>query len=179
MRLLIRSTPIDDGQQYAGAARLTNDPRLRDPETGAQTALTPHIACDIRIDAPPFTFFDRVLDGAEFDEEVHSDKLVIGENNQINVQVHNTGFATVDDVFVHLYFADAAGGNAPDLDADFWATFPAAPAAGATWQQAGEVRVHSVGPAQPRVARFEWLPPITLGNRVALLALASQPPRRS
>ena len=56
VRLLIRSTPIDDGQIYAGAARLANDPRLRDPDNGAQTALTPHIACDIRIDAPPFTF---------------------------------------------------------------------------------------------------------------------------
>ena len=76
---------------YAGAARLANDPRLRDPDNGALTALTPHIAYDIRIDAPPFTFFDRVLDGAEFDEEVHSDKLVIGETNLINVQVHNTG----------------------------------------------------------------------------------------
>jgi hypothetical protein len=183
VRLLIRSTPIDDGRQYAGAARLANDPRLRDPETGALTALTPHIACDIRIDAPPFTFFDRVLDGAEFDEEVRSDKLVIGETNLINVQVHNTGFERTpdpgigppaSDVIVYLYFADAAAGTAPDLDANFWTTFPAAPAAGATWQQAGEVRVHSVGPAQPRVARFEWLPPITLGNRVALLALASQ-----
>ena len=175
VRLFIRSTPIDDGQQYAGAARLTDDPRLRDPGTGALTALTPHIAYDIRIDAPPFTFFDRVLDGAEFDEEVHSDRLVIGENNQINAQVHNTGFATVDDVFVHLYFADATGGNAPDLDADFWATFPAPPADGATWQKAGQVEVDSVGPAQPRVARIEWLPPITLGNRIALLALASHP----
>ena len=76
-------------------------------------------------------------------------------------------------MFVHLYFADATAGTAPDLDADFWATFPATPAAGATWQKAGEVRVHFVGPAQPRVVRIEWLPPITLGNRVALLALAS------
>ena len=183
VRLLIRSTSIDDGQNYAGAARLANDPRLRDPDDGTLTALTPHIAYDIRIDAPPFTFFDRVLDGAEFDEEVHSDKLVIGETNLINVQVHNTGFERTpdpgigppaSDVIIYLYFADAAAGNAPDLDANFWATFPAAPAAGATWQQAGEVRVHSVGPAQPVVARFEWLPPITLGNRVALLALASQ-----
>jgi hypothetical protein len=183
VRLLIRSTPIDDGQIYAGAARLANDPRLRDPENGAQTALTPHITCDIRIDAPPFTFFDRALDGAEFDEEVRSDKLVIGETNLINVQVHNTGFETTpapgvgppaSDVIVRLYFADAAAGTAPDLDANFWTTFPAAPAAGATWQLAGEVRVHSVGPAQPRVVRFEWLPPIELGNHVALLALASQ-----
>ena len=108
---------------------------------------------------------------------------MIGETNLINVQVHNTGFETTpapgigppaSDVIVRLYFADAAAGTAPDLDAHFWTTFPAAPAAGATWQLAGEVRVHSVGPAQPRVVRFEWLPPITLGNRVALLALASQ-----
>ncbi|MGH6923620.1 MAG: WD40/YVTN/BNR-like repeat-containing protein [Propylenella sp.] len=183
VRLLIRSTPINDGHRYAGAARLANDPRLRHPETGAQTALTPKIAYDIRIDAPPFTFFDRTLDGVEFDEDVRSNKLVIGETNLVYVQVHNTGFETTpaagvgppaSNVIVRLYFADAPGGNAPDLDAGFWGAFPAAPAAGATWQRAGEVTVHALGPAQPRIARFEWQPPITLGNRVALLALASQ-----
>ena len=183
VRLLIRSTPIDDGQNYAGAARLANDPRLRDPDDGALTALTPHIAYDIRIDAPPFTFFDRVLDGAEFDEEVHSDKLVIGETNLINVQVHNTGFERTPDrdraagERCHrspVFRRRSRGQRARSRCRISGRRFRRRPRPARPGRQAGEVRVHSVGPAQPRVARFEWLPPITLGNRVALLALASQ-----
>ena len=188
VRLLIRSTPIDDGQIYAGAARLANDPRLRDPDNGAQTALTPHIACDIRIDAPPFTFFDRVLDGAEFDEEVRSDKLVIGETNLINVQVHNTGFETTpapgvgppaSDVIVRLYFADAAAGTAPDLDANFWTTFPASArgrrdlAAG----RRGPGALRRAGPAARRALRVAAADHARQ-SRCAAGARLAKPPRR-
>jgi hypothetical protein len=80
-------------------------------------------------------------------------------------------------VFVHLYFAAATGAppKAPDLDADFWATFSGVPAAAKTWQKAGEVHfTGDVRPAQPRVARFDWTPPLTLGVDVALLALCTQ-----
>lgn len=177
-RLLVRSTPIDDGHRYFPPQRLTHDPRVKRFGTGTPRDLEPHLAFDIRIDAPPFTFFDRILDGAEFDEEVRCDRLIIGETNLVYVQVHNTGFETVDDVFVHLYFADvsAAPHHAPDLDAGFWGAFPNPPPAGAVWQKAvpGGLELDDMGPAQPRIARFQWSPPITLGGKVALLALVTQ-----
>ena len=66
VRLYIRKTPIDDGRTYFPPAVLPTDPRqLPMP---ALTPLTP--AFDICVDAPPFSFFEEVMDGVEFDEEL-------------------------------------------------------------------------------------------------------------
>ena len=174
VRLYIRSTPIDDSWRYDGGQRLPTDPRIV-PATDPLAQLRPHIAYDIRIDAQPFAFFESELDGVEFDEDLRSEDLVIGERNLVHVQVHTAGSDVVNGVAVHLYFAaatpDAGGPRAPDLDGDFWPNFPAAPAAGRTWQKAAEVIVDDLGPAQPRVARFDWIPPPELGEDVALLAM--------
>ncbi|HYJ84995.1 MAG TPA: hypothetical protein VEW46_02930, partial [Pyrinomonadaceae bacterium] len=154
-RLYIRKTPIDDGRKYFPPAVLANDPRqLPAP------ALAPfNQAFDIRVDAPPFNFFEDVMDGVEFDEELRSDQLVPGERNMIYVQVHNGGSETVSDVQVHLFFASGA-----------------ATPGGAAWQEIGPAIPVTVGPAQPTVARFDWTPPANVPNPVALLACCTHVP---
>ncbi len=167
VRLLIRNTVVDDGRAYAGAAVLADDPRL---SPGTPMPLDRSI--DIRVDAPPFSFFEETLDGVEFDEELRSDKLIAGERNFVYVQVHNTGATVAGAVDVHLYFANAPAAP-PDLQANFWgAAFPNAPAGG-PWHRAGFVTIKDVGPAQPVVARIDWETPTTLGARVALLAVCT------
>ncbi|HEX7330455.1 MAG TPA: hypothetical protein VF290_03095 [Pyrinomonadaceae bacterium] len=162
-RLYIRKIPIDDGRTYFGPAVLPNDPRQL-----PMPPFTTDQAFDIRVDAPPFNrlpgvtdplAFEEVMDGVEFDEDLRHDNLVPGERNLVYVQVHNGGTDTLDDVQVHLFFADAA----------------AAPA-GAAWQAVGPPIPLTVGPAQPAVARFEWTPPSNVPNPVALLACCSHVP---
>lgn len=151
-RLFIRKTPIDDGRTYAGTALLTTDPRQ-----APMPALLFNQAFDIRVAAPPFTFFEEVMDGVEFDEQLRSDQPKAGERNLVYVQVHTGGTETLAGVLVNLYFADAA----------------AAPA-GAAWQAVGPSQSVTVGPAQPAVARFDWAPSNT-PNPVALLAVCTHP----
>lgn len=153
-RLFIRKTPIDTGRTYLGAANLTNDPRQSPMPT-----LTPfNQAFDIRVDCPPFSFVEEVMDGAEFDEGLSNDQPAAGERNLVYVQVHTGGTDTLVNVQVSLFFADAA----------------AAPA-GAAWQPIDPPQSVTVGPAQPAVARFEWTPPANVPNPVALLAICTHP----
>ena len=154
-RLYIRKTPVDDGRNYAAAAVLPTDPRQ-----SPMPALTLNQAFDIRVDAPPFSFFEEVMDGVEFDEDLVHDQPVAGERNLVYVQVHNGGTDTLPGVQVHLFFADAA----------------AAPG-GAAWQAVGPPESVTVGPAQPAVARFEWTPPANVPNPVALLACCTIAPQ--
>jgi hypothetical protein len=112
------------------------------------------------------------MDGAEFDEDLHSGLIRRGDLNHVYVHVQNTGHARVDNVRVKLYFATLDGaGNAHDLDADFWTNFPNTPEPPHVWQQAGEATLNSVGPGQPGVARIIWNAPIDLPGQIALLAL--------
>lgn len=179
-RLFVRSTAIEDSHPYAGAQALATDPRLNEPGTGAP-AFDHTRAIDIRIDPPPYAYFGEDLDGVEFDEDLRTGTLVIAERNFVYVQVHTRGAlevgTTPDPVRVHLYFAAATAGtppSVPDLQADFWTTFPAAPGDAATWRRAGEGHVTNLHAGQPRVARIEWVPPADLAGPVALLAIAEQ-----
>jgi photosystem II stability/assembly factor-like uncharacterized protein len=166
VRLLIRRNVVDDGRTYFGDALVNDDPRLP-----LGRLLVYDKAIDIRVDAPPFSFFEERLDGAEFDEDLVNDALVAGERNFVYVQVHNTGSATVNGVDVNLYFANSPG-QPPDLQADFWAGFPNPPAGG-PWERAGFTTVDGLGPGQPVVARIDWQAPTTLAAKVALLAVCS------
>lgn len=202
VRLYIRQTLIEDGQSYprtapnvlnaapggsASAPRLGGDPRF--PRLPTPVPLTDTEAFDIRIDHAPFQFFEDVLDGVEFDEDLQTQALQAGADNFIYVQVHSAGWAGAGPVDVHLYFAAAPAPGQPndaplpDLHADFWAHWtddplpapaaaPVAPAA--TWQRAGRVvRLTTIAANQPAVARFEWVPPANLGAHAALLALCT------
>ena len=173
-RLLIRNTVIEDGYPYIPDETLDHDPRLTPPE-GAQVPLDLTRSIDMRIDAPPYQVLGEVLDAVEFDEDLRSDTLVLGETNFIYVQVHTRGHAVLADVEVHLYFADAPGTPpiAPDLNPTFWDTFPAAPPGGSNWHKVGDARMSELQADQPRVFRFEWLAPMDLGDNVALLAIAT------
>ncbi len=172
VRLLLRSTVIDDGREHLGAAALAFDPRLRRAAAPQQVPFEFEHGYDLRIDAPVSFDVGLTMDGAEFDEDLRSGLIRRGDLNHIYVHVQNTGHARVDDVRVKLYFAalDNAG-NAPDLDADFWTNFPNIPEPPHVWQQAGEVTLSAVGPGQPRVARIIWNAPIDLPGQIALLAL--------
>lgn len=201
-RVYLRQTVIEDGLSYPrptptelnsapnGTApfRLGGDPRF--PINTLR--FTDHDAFDIRIDNSPFQFFEDVLDGVEFDEDLHTKAVLAGARNVVYVQVHSCGWSSVVSATVHLYFAaspaPAADPNAapvPDLHADFWAhwldaTLPAPALApvgnAAAWQRAGvPVHLNAVGPNQPEVARIEWLAPATLPAFVALLALVTTP----
>jgi hypothetical protein len=186
-RLFIRQLLTEDGRAAARPAALPFggfDPRLPAPPSPAAVALDMTHAFDVRVDAPPFSFFEEVMDGVEFDEDLASDTLVPGEVNVVYVQVHNRGFDPVRNVTVHLYFrpspAVAFGGAVPALGnpADVWR--PAQgfdPVAGSPWQRVGRAQtLPEAGPARPAVARFDWTPPANLaGGNVALLALCSGP----
>lgn len=201
-RLFIRQHLIEDGApaRYPRPtpATLNTAPAVAqparwggDPRYPAGTMLfTDHEALDIRVDNAPFQFHDRVVDGVEFDIELTHKPVVPGRRNIIYVQAHTAGwdhFTGANEVRVHLFWAPTAApagpatAPAPNLQAGFWATVTdaaPAPPAGA-WQRVGTVqRLADVGPAQPAVARFEWIPPATLGpaaTHIALLALATSP----
>ena len=197
-RLYIRQTVVEDGQSYprpkpadlnavpdgASPWALGGDPRF---PAGALN-FTDREAFDIRIDNAPFQFFDDVIDGVEFDEDLRTRPLAAGERNVVYVQVHSCGWGAVPEATVHLYFAPASAPGAaplPDLHADFWthwldATLPPPAVAptgnAAAWQRAGSpVTLRTVGPNQPAVARIEWLAPAGLPAFAALLALVTTP----
>jgi hypothetical protein len=175
--LLIRNHVIDDGRAYPAANTFASDPRL-----GAAVALDDVHSFDIRADAPLFRAFEvarfgEPLDGGEFDETLVHDHPIAGEVNVVYVQVQNRGNQAARNAEVHLFFAAAAGPAAgPDLQAGFRAAFRGNLPAGA-WQRAAPVvTIGEIGPGQPAVARFEWMPPFDLGANAALLAITTQDP---
>lgn len=209
-RLYIRQTVVEDGLRYPrptpatlnaapGAGdqpRLGGDPRLPTVPAPFPQLFDDHHGVDIRIDTAPYQFFEDVMDGVEFDEDLRTQPVQPGMRNVIYVQVHSSGWQAVPQATVHLFFAEAPapGANAadpplPNLHADFWANFNAdplpAPAAAvvapaAVWQRAGKaVQLTRIGPNQPAVARFEWVPPAALATTdaqarfVALLAVCT------
>jgi hypothetical protein len=181
-RLYIRSTLIEDGRTYPrpNAHPVPDDLRV----LAGTVPLDYAHSFDIRVDAPPYSFFEDTMDGVEFDEDLANDVAVPGETNLVYVQVHNSGFIPVPNVSVHLYFraspAVPFGAPVPALGtpADFWhpPNFDVS-GAGTTWVRVGQAQVlPEVGPGQPAVARFEWVPPVGLaGSSAALLALCSGP----
>jgi len=193
-KLFIRQTLVEDGLTVTRTALpVADDPRL----PAGTVALDLCHAFDIRIDTPPYNFFDDRVDGVEFDERLGADTLMPFVKNAIYVQVHNAGREAVPNVEVHLYFRlspiAAPNGPAPvplpvapgaDLGAvaefynhpGFNPTTPN-PETGATWTRvAAKIVLPSVGPGAPAVARFDWIPPVALaGHEVALLALCSGP----
>jgi hypothetical protein len=192
-RLYIRQTIIEDGRTYPRPSppAIPDDPRL----AAGTVALDFTHAFDIRVDASPFTFFDDVVDGVEFDEQLEVDDPVPTEDNYVYVQVHNAGTTAVPNVNVHLYAAVCAPGdvvnpigpvatNSPaSLEAgapiaDFYGRPNLDPIPTSRWRRVDVVRLlDEVAPDAPRVARFTWTPDATLATRhVALLALCSGAP---
>ena len=182
-QLYIRSTLIEDGRSYPRAAVALVPDDLRLP--AGNVLLDFAHSFDIRVDAPPYSFFEETMDGVEFDQDLANDVAVPGETNIVYVQVHNSGFDRVQNVSVHLYFraspAVAFGAAVPPAlgtPNDFWhpPNFDVS-GAGTTWVRVGQAQVlPEVGPGQPAVARFEWVPPVGLaGGNAALLALCSGP----
>lgn len=197
-RLYIRQTLVETGLAYprptpatlngAPAAGAPNqyggDPRLPVAPPPLPLLFTDQDGFDIRVDNAPFQFFEDVIDGVEFDEDLRTRPVVPGETNATYVQVHSSGWDAVPPVTVHLYFAAAPAAGAPDLHSGFWANFtqdplpapaaaPVAPAA--IWQRAGHAVTQTrIRANQPEVARFEWVPPVSLaGGNVALLAVCT------
>jgi len=171
VRLLIRDTSFDDGRAYPLAPALGSDPRR---PGGPAPALDR--AFDIRVDAPPFSFFEETMDGVEFDEDLINDAAVAGERNLVYVQIHQTGSRpVVNDAKVNLYYAFSPGAS-PPLQANFWDTFPDGDPPGAgPWHRAAPQRTtRRLAPGQPEVLRFEWTPPADAPAQVALLALCTQ-----
>lgn len=213
-RLFIRQTVIDDGRVTpvanpraiptipaagvqiipgpAPAAAPINDPRL--PQTGPRSVpLDFTHAFDIRVDAPPYSFFDDVLDAVEFDEQLRPDDPVPTEINYVYVQLLNGGMDPVGPVTVHLYVAlcDAipAIGTTPavlncpaTLDAaapigDFYTKPDFNPIAGSKWSRVdgpGPKTIKLLAPDDPQVVRFTWIPDASLEKKsAALLALCN------
>lgn len=195
-QLFIRQTVIEDGLTYPRPFPpvVVDDPRL----PIGTVALDHAHAFDIRVDAPPYRFFEDRVDGVEFDERIGADTLVPMVNNSIYVQVLNAGREAASNVRVHLYFRrspvaapigaaaiplpTAAGAdlgnvaefyNAPSFDPPGGGS----PADGLTWTRVGPARMlEPVGPAAPVVARFDWAPPAGVAGRdIALLALCESP----
>lgn len=185
-RLFIRQTVIEDGHAYPRAipALVPDDPRV----PAGLAALDFTHAFDIRVDAPPYSFFDDVVDGVEFDERMPVNDAVPFAKNFVYVQVHNSGFEKLPAVDVHLYFRSSPvpapigpaavaipPGNGLGAVTDFYrpgADFDADPAS--AWRRIGKVTVRDVTSGEPVVARFAWIPDATLaGTDVALLALCT------
>lgn len=187
-RLYIRQTVVEDGHLYPRAlpATLPDDPRV----PAGRLFMDHAHAFDIRIDTAPFDFFDDVLDGVEFDERVGVDDIVPLQRQAVYVQVHNSGTDAARNVDVHLLWANApaaplALGAAPGAlvpgATPGAATFYNAPnfPTNAVWTQvAAPRRIARVRPGEPKVVRFDWVPPEVLdfpGTNVALLALCTSP----
>ena len=218
-QLFIRQHAIEDGLAYprptptllnaAPAAPSYNQPQMQgDPRLPAIPTPVPvpppvgafndHSAIDIRVDNAPFQFFEDVIDGVEFDEELRMKNIVPGQPNAIYVQVHNAGWDRFNQpINVHLFFAPGAAPAAaadpaprPNLHDNFWSNFTiepelpppgAAPAGGAArWQRTGRKQIipaNRLSAAYPAVVRFEWTPPADLAAAgfVGLLAVVASP----
>ena len=189
-RLHLRQTIIEDGRAPRNPLPVPDDPRF----PAGVVALDMTHAFDIRVDAPPYSFFDDVVDGVEFDEQLEVSDPIPTEDNYVYVQVHNTGTQNVGLVKVHLYVAECAaadvinpiGGVATaspaSLDAgapiaDFYGQPNRDPIPASRWKRIEVARVLDVVPSDaPRVVRFTWAPPVALGDKnVALLALCESP----
>lgn len=181
VRLVIRDHLAQDGRPYLPANQVPDDPRVL-----PAVPFNPQQAYDLRVDAPtsnageaapfrPEAFaFGEAIDGVEFDEMLVPDRPVVGEINQVYVQVHNRGTGQAHGVVVHLYFADAGNPAAPpDVDAGKL-NYPGEPAGDSPWKRAAPAReVGAVGPGQPVVVRFPWTPPVEIAANVALLAVCT------
>ncbi|HZF12394.1 MAG TPA: hypothetical protein VFE33_26700, partial [Thermoanaerobaculia bacterium] len=178
--LLLRNHVMDDGRDYPAGNTLRTDPRL-----GAAVAIDDLRSFDVRVDAPLFRAFEVMpfgepIDGAELDEKLVHDSPIAGDRNVVYVQVQNRGNGTARNAQVHLFWAPAADpAHPPDLQAGFRAAFPGDPPAG-PWQRVGPaVTVGEIGPGQPAVVQFDWVPPLDLGAGIAnaaLLAITTQTP---
>ncbi|HEX6748275.1 MAG TPA: hypothetical protein VF092_13345 [Longimicrobium sp.] len=179
--LYVRQYSIDDGLHPRQApAALNAAPLNGDPRAPAgQLPFDLFSGYDIRVDAPPYTWLEDTVDPVEFDEDLPTDPLVVGEVNFVYVQVHNRGWDTAAATQVHLFFAPvpvpAPGADpaVPQLPA--WAGFPADPVP-APWVRVGAAALAvDLRPGEPRVVRFDFIPPASVaGQRVALLAVASR-----
>ena len=201
-QLYIRQTIIEDGHSYPRTIPmgLRDDPRL--PAGPAGVGIDHAHAFDIRVDAPPYRFFEDRADGVEFDEQLGADTVVPGETNYVYVQVHNAGSLPVDAVDVHLFVRAAPA--APPIPGPAIAAvpvpaapapIPAVPALGpvaefynppgfalaggaATWSKIGVRPAGTVAPGAPVVVRFDWVPaafPAAPNNNAALLAICVAP----
>lgn len=172
VKLLIRDTPVDDGNRYDAAHLI---PDNHDPRMSDGTDMLSNQAFDIRIDTPPYRFFGSAMDGLEFDEHLRSEPLAAGKQNFVYVQINNVGTGISNQAQLHLYWAQAAGTplQAPDLQATFWAEYPAVQA-GDTWELVASKTVVVVS-GQPVVIGFKWEVPGHLTGEVALLAVVDDP----
>ncbi|MBL8350729.1 MAG: hypothetical protein JNL87_10475 [Burkholderiaceae bacterium] len=192
--LFIRQTLVEDGRMPRLPLPLADDPRLPAGTVGLDFT---H-AFDIRVDAPPYRFFDDRVDGVEFDEQLGADTLHATLPNAIYVQLHNNGREAATGVQLHLYFraspiaapiaappgvAIPPHGVGPDLGpvADFYnppsfdPTGGGDPVAGSRWTRVAPMRpIATLRPGEPLVLRFDWTPPAALaGGNIALLALVA------
>lgn len=190
-RLYIRQTLIEDGTLGTRALPppITHDPRL----PAGRVALDHTHAFDIRLDAPPYSFFDDLVDGAEFDELLGVDDPIPTEENFVYVQVQNSGTQAIDNARLHLYVAECdpipplgavASAVPATLDAaapvtDFYGLADRNPPAASRWKRIGALRtLPRVAPGTPVVTRFTWTPDAALaGKHAALLALCEGPTR--
>jgi hypothetical protein len=175
--LSIRGQPIDDGRIPNYPNAMADDPRVPPGRLLSRTD-----AFDIRVDAPGFIrseafAFGEAIDGVEFDETLVSDKPLVGDINHVYVQVQNRGWGIAANVKVSLYFAKAVAGPAgaltpPPIGNNIG--FPDDPAAGSAWQRAAPPEtIGALGPGEPVVVKFDWIPPLEVTDGVALLAVAS------
>jgi hypothetical protein len=175
--LYIRDHVADDGRRYPAANVFFSDPRVPAPAT-EPADFDRTLSFDIRVDAPAYERrgafgFGAQLDGAELDEQLPSDDLVVGDENIVHVQVHNRGTDDATGVEIHLYYAEMLpGGTAPEVD---FGTlhFPGAPDAGSAWQRAGAMETTAIRSGHPVVVRFRWIPPLRMRRSIALMAVAS------
>ncbi len=174
--LSIRGQPVDDGRLGPGGSVYPNV-LADDPRVPAGRALDRIHAFDIRIDAPGFVrseafAFGEAIDAVEFDETLVTDRPLVGDINHVYVQVQNRGWGVAANVKVSLYFANAGALTAPAIGNDIG--YPGDPAAGSAWQLAAPPQtVGALGPGEPVVAKFDWIPPLEITDGVALLAVAS------
>jgi hypothetical protein len=187
----IRQTIIEDGRVYPRAipATVPDDPRL--PANAVALDMTHSF--DIRVDAPPYSFFDDVVDPVEMDEQIEVGDAVPSEANYVYVQVHNIGTSAIGNVTVHLYAAECDPGDVvspigpiataspASLEvagaapiADFYGQTNRDPIATSKWKRIDTTRlIETIGSDAPQVVRFTWTPDVTqAGKNIALLALA-------
>jgi photosystem II stability/assembly factor-like uncharacterized protein len=130
---------------------------------------------DIKVDSPNSIFGGYQMAIANvnyltFETTLLHENPEKGNVNRVYVQVHNRGNSPATNVVVKILYTGASAGL-PNLQANFWTSFPANPSPGA-WIPIGSAQtIPLVEPLKPVILEWDWNPPVGADTHSCMLVV--------